>query len=303
MPFGRTRHMIALLLSTLTFHSSQAADIGRPATMQRLAVQAPAHIVTDLDGIPHIFAKSGTDLAYLIGFAQARDRLFQLDTTRRQADGTLAELLGPGAVSGDLMTRTFGLKRAAERSANGFDGAALYAQDTNRAAPFDAGATVPDALSPPVLRRGPRAEHTGLQDRVPNLGARQLDEATFRLAREFVQRLHAAPMVDRLTNPAETERGSNAFVVSSRFSVPGETLLGRDPHLPLTTPSFFYQAHLQAPDIDVIGGAFPGIADADLVFCVNVLDEWPTTRLHPCRQSRAELTQAELSVETLLPQR
>ena len=44
------------------------------------------------------------------------DRLFQMDTLRRTASGTLAELLGPGALPSDVQLRTLGLRRAAERS-------------------------------------------------------------------------------------------------------------------------------------------------------------------------------------------
>ncbi len=46
----------------------------------------------------------------------AQDRLFQMDVRRRQADGTLAELLGPAALPTDVQLRTIGLHRAAARS-------------------------------------------------------------------------------------------------------------------------------------------------------------------------------------------
>ena len=76
---------------------------------------------------------------------------------------------------------------------------------------------------------------------------------------EFMQRLRESPLTNRPINPSDNERGSNAFVVSGRFSLSREPLMGSDPHLPLTAPAFFYQAQLQAPGIDVIGGLFPGI--------------------------------------------
>ncbi|HVF15774.1 MAG TPA: penicillin acylase family protein [Steroidobacteraceae bacterium] len=89
-------------------------------SIQQLDVRSPARIVTDIDGIPHIFAKSEIDMAYLQGYVHARDRLFQMDVSRRRGDGTLAELLGPGTnnatLSSDVMIRTIGLRRAAERS-------------------------------------------------------------------------------------------------------------------------------------------------------------------------------------------
>jgi penicillin amidase len=73
-------------------------------------------VVRDSDGIPHIAANSEREVMYLQGFTHAQDRLFQMDVTRRQADGTLAELLGAGALTSDVQLRTFGLRRAAERS-------------------------------------------------------------------------------------------------------------------------------------------------------------------------------------------
>jgi penicillin amidase len=96
------------------------ADNSAQTSTQRLDVRFPARIVTDTDGIPHIFAKSETDMAYLQGYVHARDRLFQMDVSRRRADGTLAELLGVGTnnatLAGDVMIRTIGLRRAADRS-------------------------------------------------------------------------------------------------------------------------------------------------------------------------------------------
>jgi penicillin amidase len=73
-------------------------------------------VVRDSDGIPHIAASTEREVLYLQGFTHAQDRLFQMDVTRRQAEGTLAELLGAGALPGDVQLRTFGLRRAAERS-------------------------------------------------------------------------------------------------------------------------------------------------------------------------------------------
>jgi penicillin G amidase len=75
-----------------------------------------ATIARDTLGIPHLSARNERDLMFLQGYVHAQDRLFQMDATRRQADGTLAELLGNAALSSDVQLRTFGLRRAAERS-------------------------------------------------------------------------------------------------------------------------------------------------------------------------------------------
>ncbi len=73
-------------------------------------------ITRDAQGIVHIRARSLLGAYYLNGWAHARDRLFQMDVTRRAASGTLAELLGKPALDADVQARTIGLRRAAERS-------------------------------------------------------------------------------------------------------------------------------------------------------------------------------------------
>jgi penicillin amidase len=79
-------------------------------------LEGPARVDRDADGIAHIRAGTRHDLFFLQGWVHAKDRLFQMDTRRRQADGTLAELLGPAALGTDVQLRTIGLHRAAARS-------------------------------------------------------------------------------------------------------------------------------------------------------------------------------------------
>jgi len=75
-----------------------------------------ASVTRDAAGIARIHARSAHDLYLLQGWVHAQDRLFQMDVRRRQGEGTLAELLGPGALARDVQLRTIGLHRAAARS-------------------------------------------------------------------------------------------------------------------------------------------------------------------------------------------
>ncbi|TMF07053.1 MAG: penicillin acylase family protein [Chloroflexi bacterium] len=72
-------------------------------------------IVRDRWGVPHIYASNLNDLAFAVGYAQAQDRLWQMEMNRRAAAGTLAELLGEPVLEIDRMTRRIGFRRAAER--------------------------------------------------------------------------------------------------------------------------------------------------------------------------------------------
>jgi penicillin amidase len=79
-------------------------------------LKQPAKITRDSRGVAHVQAANEHDLFFLQGYVHAQDRLFQMDAARRQASGTLAELLGPAALETDVLLRTIGLRRAAERS-------------------------------------------------------------------------------------------------------------------------------------------------------------------------------------------
>ncbi len=65
----------------------------------------PVEIIKDDWGISHVFAQNQKDLFFAQGFNVARDRLFQLEIWRRQATGTLAEILGEKALSRDIGAR------------------------------------------------------------------------------------------------------------------------------------------------------------------------------------------------------
>ena len=63
-------------------------------TVRVTGVEAPVEILIDDWGIAHIYAENEHDLFFAQGFNAARDRLFQLEMWRRQATGTVAEILG-----------------------------------------------------------------------------------------------------------------------------------------------------------------------------------------------------------------
>lgn len=92
--------------------SAQDLPIGR---MTQLAgMDRPGMLIREANGIPHVFALTMHDAWFLNGWLHAQDRLFQMDTNRRIAGGTLGEVLGSAALSNDVQLRTLGLRRAAE---------------------------------------------------------------------------------------------------------------------------------------------------------------------------------------------
>ena len=68
-------------------------------------VSADVTIERDAAGIPAITAENRLDLAYGTGYVHGQDRFFQMDLTRRNAAGELAELFGAVALDHDRHNR------------------------------------------------------------------------------------------------------------------------------------------------------------------------------------------------------
>jgi len=81
-----------------------------PETLLAPGVHEPVEIIKDHWGIAHIYAKSEEDLFFAQGYNVARDRLFQLEMWRRQATGTVAEMLGKKELKRDIGNRLFSFR-------------------------------------------------------------------------------------------------------------------------------------------------------------------------------------------------
>ncbi len=64
------------------------------ATIEVAGISAPVEIVRDNANVPHIFGATDPDVYFALGFAHAQDRLWQMMTLRRTAQGRLSELFG-----------------------------------------------------------------------------------------------------------------------------------------------------------------------------------------------------------------
>ena len=82
------------------------------------ASSKPVEILVDRWGISHIYAETEHDLFFGQGWNAARDRLFQLELWRRQATGTVSEILGPSELRRDIGTRLFKFRRDLSQELN-----------------------------------------------------------------------------------------------------------------------------------------------------------------------------------------
>jgi penicillin G amidase len=97
------------LLTIAWIASAQPAPArqGAPERLRISGLKESAEIVKDRWGISHIYAKNESDLFFAQGYNVARDRLFQLELWRRQATGTMAEILGKKELRRDIGNRLF----------------------------------------------------------------------------------------------------------------------------------------------------------------------------------------------------
>ena len=92
---------------------SLMALLGSPVSAEttktyRIAgLTAPAEIIIDRWGVPHVYASETYDAFFVQGFNAARDRLWQIDLWRKRGLGELARDFGPAYLEQDRMARQF----------------------------------------------------------------------------------------------------------------------------------------------------------------------------------------------------
>src|SRR5581483_7963542 len=77
-------------------------------------ISATVDIDRDDYAIPHIHAATEHDAYFGLGYAEAQDRLFQMELERRLGEGRMSELFGPRSIPLDTWARTIGFARIAD---------------------------------------------------------------------------------------------------------------------------------------------------------------------------------------------
>jgi len=95
---------------------ARSGRAGGRAARRVAGPRADTTIDRDTRGVPTVRADTEPDLYFGIGYAQACDRLWQMDVLRRRAAGRLSEVLGAATVADDVRARKLGLTRVAAAS-------------------------------------------------------------------------------------------------------------------------------------------------------------------------------------------
>jgi penicillin amidase len=258
---------------------------------------APARVLRDRWGVPHIYAASSADLFMAQGFVHAQDRLWQMELQRRTGHGRLSELFGEIALDSDRFVRIMGFPRVARRELDtlGDDARAAveaYVRGVN-AFLEQSGSRLPIEFT--ILRARPepwqpldvlvwgkmlaqnlarswitealRAQIVAAvgPERAAALEPEYLAQHPLTLPRGVRYSPELGGEALRLAGGAapfvgngEAGQGSNGWVVGGGRTVSGRPLLANDVHLALQLPSLWYENHLSGGEYHVTGASLPG---------------------------------------------
>lgn len=250
-------------------------------------------VLTDKNGVPHIFAESLKDACLVQGYLHARERAFQMDVQRRVGQGRLAEILGPAALPADRFLRKIGLWRRALHLFPDLDPKiqsllTAYSHGVNigfkRLKPLECwilGSKLEDWTALHSLLW----TLTMAFDMANNWEAEWVRwEILQKLGPDVARRFHlehpeefpsgSGPACGKamhgLWNDYSAARsvldeyiswggGSNAWAVSPARSRSGRALLAADPHLIAKVPSTWFECHLETSDMRLYGVSLPGV--------------------------------------------
>lgn len=110
---------VALLVVSCTFlwGCSFLNDYQDSGELKLAGLSAPVKVLRDEKGMAYIYAQNRDDAMMAHGFVTAQDRLFQMELTRRFAQGRICELAGEKARALDIRMRTIGFFRNAKQQA------------------------------------------------------------------------------------------------------------------------------------------------------------------------------------------
>ncbi len=206
---------------------------------QSKAAARGTEILWDTYGVPHIFAKDRSGLAYAFGWAQMQNHGDLLLRLVAQARGRASEYLNADYLDEDRWVWTLDLRGDAERS--------LAAQPTEMRAHLESFVAGINAFA--------QAHPNLIGDSVRAVLPVQAVDVLAHLDRVSYARFLSSPGRTGHAARAWRDRGSNAWAVAPKRSASGHTLLLQNPHLPWDDMFTWIEAQYVAPGVNVSGAA------------------------------------------------
>ncbi len=157
-----------------------------------------------------------------------------------------------------------GLDACQQAGAKGsFDGTTLFFEDLVRVAPFE-----PTISIPGFLDRLPTARAKGPREALIQAARAQQEviaPETLKLAERYLEARRRAPLFEGTLDPQTSRPASNWWLIGGQLTASGYPMLASDPHLSLSTPPIWYEAHLIVSNdpargpMNVAGVSLPGV--------------------------------------------
>lgn len=263
-------------------------------TLQLPSLSNEVTVTRDLEGIPHIKAKSRLDAYRALGYVMASERLFQMEILRRLGSGTLSEILGEKGVKIDKTFRTIGARRFfSEKLEQGL----INKEMLKEMKAFFEGVNffVNEGVTPIefVAAGIPKTEFSIL-DSYSVIGYFSYAFASFfrhdllmeKLKGKVSKQMWKELQIDSSSNSTMTAKvegsldhiydvfkdvntafyaieGSNAWAVNSKRSTSKSPILASDPHVSMSNPGIWFEAHLKVENpnnpFESYGHFIPGV--------------------------------------------
>lgn len=278
--------LVVLITIVLTvFLYSKIPDY--KGTVQIKGLSSEVNIYYDDYGIPHIFAQNDEDAMMALGYAQAHDRLFQMELLSRIAPGRLSEIFGEKLVETDKFFLTLGIDENSKKLVSEIDknsdyykevqaylkGVNQYVSEGKMPIEFQVlgikkhdytlqdiynvfgymsfGFAMAQKTDPLVSAI---QEKLG-DDYVKSLGL-QINPGTALIktySPEEAIALSKSVSYMEKTNPIPAFIGSNSWVIGPEKTKNGKVIFENDPHIGFSQPGTWFEAHIKTPTTEVYG--------------------------------------------------
>lgn len=320
-----TQRLVIILISTflialaagITAYNIIYKSIGYGGGLLKTKhVDSTVEIYENDNGIPHVMAANEDDLFFAIGYIHASKRLWQMDISRRTAQGNLSEIFGERTLLVDKYMRSLNIselsmslydnlsvhsKQILDRYTTGIN---FYINENIGRLPieFSALGYQPEAWDArhslqisrlfayqmsfsfiTDMTYGEIADKISYQKSmslIPNFSFSVNSDfisPNDTISKLFTDVATSLHEVGDLLGHSVTGGASNCWAVSSPDSNMNSVILANDPHLALALPAVWLQMRVQSPTFDVFGLAIPGFP----LFLIgrNNISAWGVTNL------------------------
>ncbi|HKL02300.1 MAG TPA: penicillin acylase family protein, partial [Cryomorphaceae bacterium] len=258
-------------------------------------IKSDVEVFYDDFGVPHIYASNQADAYLAFGYLHAQDRLFQIDLMRKVGQGRLSELFGPELSEADAFYRTIGTNRKALEDAKRFDSLPPRAQEICEAYIKGINTYIENGKLPLEYKiLGVSPEKYTIEDMYAVAGymaysfayALRTDPLVEKiytdLGGNYLSDLGLAHFADTSSSdsiedpkimlptarsgisaidqlPVPMFQGSNSWALGPSRTLSSEVIFANDTHIKYSSPSVWYEAHIEYPGFGFYGNFLAGV--------------------------------------------